>query len=98
MSNLPPWTITKPFIDLTQQEKTQPTTSSAKNRFKELRDKYSNHTAFYTVGSKTVPRTGAAITNINNYKQFRLPNIASIYSTELQAIKMALDMIKNSDG
>ena len=99
MSNLPPWTITKPHIDLTflQQEKTLPTTSSAKKRFKELRDKYSDHTAFYTDGSKTVDRTGATVTNIDNYKQIRLSNIVSIYSAELQAIKMALDRIKNSE-
>ena len=97
MSNLPPWTITKPHIDLTiiQQDKTQPTTSSAKN--KELGDKYSDHTAFYPDGSKTVDGTGAATTNINNYKQIRIPNNASIYSAELQAIKMAWDVIKNSE-
>ena len=99
MSNLPPWTITKPHIDLTliQLEKTQLTTLSAKNRFKELRDKYSDYTAFFTDGSKTVDRTGAAAININNYKPIRLSNIASIYSAELQAIKIALDMIKNSE-
>ena len=98
MSNLPRWIITRPHIDLTlmRQEKTQPITSSAKNRFKEFRDKYSDHTAFYTDGSKTVDGTGAAFTNINNYKQIRLPFIASIYLAELQAFKMALDMIKNS--
>ena len=64
MSYLPPWIITKPHIDLTliQQEKTQLTTLSAKNRFKELRDKYSDYTAFFTDG------TGAAAININNYK------------------------------
>ena len=99
MSNLPPWTITKLPIDLTliQQEKTQPTISCTKNRFKELRDKYSDHINFYTDGSKTIDRTIAAATNINNYKQIRLPNITSIYSAEIQAIKVALDMIKNSE-
>ena len=99
MSNLSSWTITKPHIDLTliQQEKAQPTTSSTKSRFKELRDKYSDHTAFYTDRSKTLDGTGAAVTSINNYKQIRLSNNAFIYSAELQVIKMALDMIKNSD-
>ena len=99
MSNLPPWTITKPHIDLIliQQEKTQPIILSAKNRFNELRNKYSDHTAFYTDGSKTIDRTGAAATNMNNYQQIRFPNNASIYSAELQAIKMALGMIKNSE-
>ena len=60
-------------------------------------NQYSDHTAFYTDGSKTVDGTGAAVTNINSHKQIRLTNIASIYSAELQAIKMALDMIKNSE-
>ena len=52
MSYSPEWTITKPHIDVTliQQGKTQPTTSFAKTRFKELRDKYSDNTAFYTDG------------------------------------------------
>ena len=99
MSNLPSWTITKPHIDLTliQQEKTQPTTSSAKNKFNELRDNCSDHSAFYSNRSKTIDGTGAAATNMNNYQQIRLPNNGSIYSAELQAIKMALDMIKNSE-
>ena len=66
----------KPYI--IQQEKAQPATSSAKNKFKELRDKYSDLTNFYTVDG-----TGTAVTNINNYKLIRLPNIASIYSAEL---------------
>ena len=79
------------------EKKTQPTTLYAKNRFNELRDKYSDHTAFYTNGSKTIDGTGAAATNMNNYQQIRLPNNASIYSAELQAIKMALGMIKNSE-
>ena len=103
MSNLSSWVITKPHIDLTllQQEKTQPTTSSAKNRFKELRDKYSDHTAFYTDWSKTIDRTGAEVTNINNYKQIRLPNIASIYSAELQAIIFSYSLyslVANQEG
>ena len=59
--------------------------------------KYSDHTAFYTNGSKTIDGTGTAATNINNYQQIRLPNNASICSAELQAIKMALGMIKNSE-
>ena len=98
MCNLPPWTINKPHIDLTlkQQEITQPTIS-AKNKFNELRDKYSDHTDFYTDGSKTVVGTGASATNINNHKQIRIPNIASIYSAELQTIKLALDMVKRSE-
>ena len=91
--NLPPWTINKPHRDLTlkQQEKTHPTLP-AKNKFNELRDKYSDHPTFYTDGSKTVDGTGASATNINKHKQNRLPNIASIYSAELQASKLALNM------
>ena len=73
------------------------TTSSAKNRFKELKRQIFWPNSFYTDGSKTVDRTGAAVTNINNYKQIRLLNIASIYLAELQEIKMALDMINNSE-
>ena len=52
---------------------------------------------YKTDGSKTVDGTGASATIINNYKQIRLPNIASIYSAELQAIKLALNMIKSSE-
>ena len=40
--------------------------------------------------------TGAAAININN-KKIRPPNNASIYSAEFQAIKMAQDIIKNSE-
>ena len=57
----------------------------------------SDHTAFYIDGPKTVYGTRVAATNINNYKPIRLANNASIYSAKLYAIKVALDMIKDSE-
>ena len=96
MNNLLPSTITKPHIDLTliQQKKHNQQPHLPKT---DSMNKYSDHPAFYTDGSKNIDRTGAAATNINNYKQIKLPNNAFIYSAELQAIKMALDIIKNSE-
>lgn len=88
------WTISKPHIDLTHKKKKK---SMNKSIYGELRDKYCDYRPFYTVGSKILDRKDAAATNRQIHKQTRLPNSASIFTAELQAIKMALKMVENSE-
>ena len=58
--------------------------------FAELKICYSNHRAIYTDGSKTENKVAAAATS-NNLS-------ASIFTAELQALKMAFNIVKNCDG
>ena len=59
---------------------------------------YPNYKAIYTDGSKTSDKVAAAATTAGVSAQVRLPGNASIFTAELQALKMAFNIIKNCDG
>ena len=58
---------------------------------------YPDHRAIYTDGSKTENRVAAAATFNNLSAQVRLPGNTSIFTAELQALKMAFNIVKNCD-
>ena len=58
---------------------------------------YPDHRAIYTDGSKAENRVAAAATSNNLSSQVRLPDNASIFTAELQALKMAFNIFKNCD-
>ena len=93
----PPWTIQKPHIDLflTHQKKHLGDDCMFQSLFAELKSYYSDHRAIYTDGSKTENRVAAAATSNNPSAQVRLPGNASIFTAELQALKMAFNIVKN---
>ena len=95
----PPWTIQKPHIDLflTHQKKHLGDNCMFQSLFAELKSYYSDHRAIYTDGSKTENRVAAAATCNNLSAQVRLPGNASIFTAELQALKMAFNIVKNCD-
>ena len=55
---------------------------------------YPDHRAIYTDGSKVENRVAAAATSKNLSAQVRLPGNASIFTAELQALKMAFNLVK----
>ena len=60
-----------------------------------MRSCYPDHRAIDTDGSKAENRVAAA----NNLSaQVRLPDNASIYTAELQALKLAFNLVKNFNG
>ena len=65
--------------------------------FAELKSYYSDHRAIYTDGSKTENRVAAAATSDGLSAQVRLPGNASIFTAELQTLKMAFNIVKNCD-
>ena len=65
--------------------------------FAELKSYYTDHRAIYTDGSKTENRVAAAATSDGLRAQVRLPGNASIFTAELQALKMAFNIVKNCD-
>ena len=58
---------------------------------------YPDHRAIYTDGSKAENNVAAAATSNNLSAQVRLPGNASIFTAELQALKMAFNIVKNCD-
>ena len=89
----PPWTIQKPQIDLylTHQKKHLGDDCLFQSLFAELKSYYSDHRAIYTDGLKTENRLA---TSNNLSAQVRLPGNASIFTAELQALKMAFNIVK----
>ena len=65
--------------------------------FAELKGCYPDHRARNTDGSKTENKVAAAATCNNLSAQVRLPGNASIFTAELQALKMAFNIVKNCD-
>ena len=96
----PTWTIQKPHIDLylTHQKKHLGDDCLFQSLFAQLKGCYPDHWAVYTDGSKAENRVAAAATSNNLSAQVRLPGNASIFTAELQALKMAFNIVKNCDG
>ena len=67
-------------------------------KFAQLKSCYPYHRAIYTDGLKAENRVAAAATSKNLSAQVRLPGNASILTTELQALKMAFNIVKKCDG
>ncbi len=93
----PPWIYTKPEIDLSLREFEKDSTSCIifNSKFAEL---YRSYKPLYTDGSKALDRVAAAATSDKFQSQIRLPDNASIYTAELQALKMAFNLIQHTAG
>ena len=96
----PPWTIQKPHIDLylTHQKNHLGDNCMFQSLLAELKSYYSDHRAIYTDGSKTDNRVAAAATSDGLSAQVRLPGNGSIFTAELQALKMSFNIVKNCHG
>ena len=95
-----PWTIQKPHIDLcvTHQKKHLGDDCLFQSLFVQLKSCYPDHRAVYTDGSKAENRVAAATTSNKLSAQVRFSCNASIFTAELQALKMGLNLAKNCDG
>ena len=95
----PPWTVQKPHIDLyhTQQKKHLGDDCLFQSLYAQLKSCYRDHTAIYTDGSKAKYKIAEAAKSNNLSAQVRLPGNASIFTAELQALKMAFNIVKNCD-
>ena len=99
ISEVPPWTLHQPRVDLTLSNLCKKDTSSLVfiQKYNEIKDEHSYCTPIYTDGSKDNDRVGcAAIINNFSIKQ-RLPSNASIFTAEIKAIDLALDAIAESE-
>ena len=66
-------------------------------KFKEIVENFSEYEQIFTDGSKQGERVGAAALFSNGaQKSIRLPDKSSIYSVELRALLLALELIEGS--
>ena len=87
-SSSPPWTFSKPEINLQLMELSKKTTSPIT-----YRERFQSLNICYTDGSKTNNRTGPAYSINNSLYSKRHRNFASVFTTELQAIYLTLQHI-----
>jgi ribonuclease HI len=92
-----PWTLAKPRVLLDLHHATAKGSTTPEiylSKFREIVSSYPDRQAIYTDGSKVGDRVAcAAVSNTTTYNR-RLPDGASIYSAELTAILLALDLAK----
>ena len=96
----PPQYASTPLLrtQQTAESTNMPTTNSEvfKRKFFELRSEFSHHIEIYTDGSKDGIRTAAAVVAPKSVKTVRLPDDASIFTAEIHALDMALDIIRRT--
>ncbi|PJE78782.1 Ribonuclease H [invertebrate metagenome] len=96
VSDVPPWLVETPDINLTLHERAK---SSAlpeehKSSFRECITDFPDHVQIYTDGSKDGVKVSAACYSDHHCSSIRLPDGASIFSAEACAIDLALDHIE----
>ena len=95
ISTTPPWLIEQPkvILDLARYPKTKTNPTIYQEEITIIKNNHPDHLYIYTDGSKNKSKVGCAAI-LNNTKQSkRLTNKASIYSAEITAIDLALDII-----
>jgi len=94
----PPWLLRHPEIDLTLHSSDTAVTPPdvLKVRFYKLCDRFKNFYHIYTDGSKIGQRVLAALCHKRGTSAIRLPGATSILNAELDAILLALDVVRRS--
>ena len=92
-----PWTINQPIIklDLTKLSKTKTHPITFQENFLNIRNNFPDHHHIYTDGSKQGMKVGCAAVFQNQELLKRLPNESSIYSAEVIAIDLVMNIIAN---
>ena len=91
----PPWQLESPLIiyGLKTVKKVNTNPLVFQGLFNDVQDKYFDHQFLYTDGSKDDHKVGCAVVSNFNIVKRRLPGQASIYTAELCAIQLALDVV-----
>ncbi|GFN82097.1 Gag-Pol polyprotein [Plakobranchus ocellatus] len=97
----PPWEEHRIKVDisLTEQKKKNTSEVAYKKEFFRIKEKFSNHYAVYTDGSKLEAKVAAAAyfpEHSERSKATRLRYGASVFSAELEGIALALTEIKKT--
>ena len=97
--SVPPWKMHKPDIDmsLTVMKKGETADITYQAAFKEMRDAHRDHHTIFTDGSHMNNRTASAAVHGNHIFSERLPDKASIYTAEVNALYLAQDHVETCD-
>ena len=92
-----PWTINQPIIklDLTKLSKTKTHPITFQENFLNIQNNFPNHHHIYTDGSKQEMKVGCVAIFQNQELLKRLPSESSIYSAEVIAIDLVMNIIAN---
>ena len=85
-------------FDLTSDKKSETDPSTFQVRYNEIKEYYFSFKPIYTDGSKDGNSVAAAAVYGTKVKKCRLPNKSSIFSAEVKAIDLALDLVEQSDS
>ena len=97
---IPLWTMgTAEFrFDLTSDKKSETNQNKFQVRNNEIKEYYFSFKPIYTDGSKDGNSVAAAAVYGTKVKKGRLPNKSSIFSAEVKAIDLALDLVEQPDS
>ncbi len=93
--NREPWMMQFPH-NLRSHKKSQTHPLEFIGQFKSIQNRYSNYNFIYTDGSKDNEKVGSAAVFANQILLECIPDYASIFSGELHALLLALNLIKRS--
>jgi len=98
VSTVPPWLLNRPFVDLSLNNFAKSETNAVvfKSKFLEICDDLQGYCHIYTDGSKTNNGTAAAAVSGDVVKSLRITSHASIFTAEVVALNLALDIIRRS--
>ncbi|XP_065224306.1 uncharacterized protein LOC135848336 [Planococcus citri] len=91
----PPWLSFSPKIELTLTEKSQRHSANHIQNYNTLLAKYPDFVQIYTDGSKSADSAGCSVIHDDHAIPFSLPHHFSVLSTELYAIKLAIEYSQN---
>jgi transposase len=100
LSEIPPWKLIKPKVDISLSEFKKSETNSVvfKEKLSEIKQSKLSEIAIYTHGSKDKNRVAAAAVIKNDIFSARLPNEPTIFTVEAKAIQLAFAYIKTSNN
>ena len=99
VSEIPPWCIRKPEINLTLHSgKKSESNPHLRESFHQLQSQFIDYQCIYTDGSKEENKVACATFTNGNCKTLRLPDGSSIFTAEAKAIDLALDFINECNS
>jgi len=94
--SVPPWLLRRPCFnyDMYAFDKNNVSAEVLQSHFAETKNCFGKHVEIYTDGSKIGESVACAVICGNQIKSMRLPDKSSVYTAELSAIRLALELIR----
>jgi len=94
--SVPPWLLRRPCFnyDMYAFDKNNVSAEVLQSHFAETKNCFDKHVEIYTDGLKIGESVAYAVICGNQIKRMRLPDKSSVYTAELSAIRLALELIR----